>query len=91
MTNPPGGHHTAAITLPPEQTRDILNLLTDTHAVLDLLYLDGANPELTALAESYLHYTASQHTLASLIDALDNLVHHLLTQAMRPAALPQIN
>ena len=86
MTNPPGGYHTADITLPPEQTRDIIILLIDVHGVLDHLYLDGTNPELTAAANSYLHHSASDHTLASIIDAVDTLAYQL-THAMRDAVL----
>ena len=87
----PEVHHPAAITLPPEQTRDLIVLLVDVHGLLDHLHLDGADPELTAAAYGYLHYTTTaHHTLATIIDALDNLISHL-THTMRETVLHPTN
>ena len=82
----PEVRHPTTITLPPEQTRDLIILLIDVHGLLDHLHLDGADPELTAAADSYLHYTTTNHhTLPTIIDALDNLLRHP-TQAIPEAA-----
>jgi len=45
-------------------------MLIDVHAVLDHLYLDGTQPEITAPAEDYLRESASPYSLPALIDAL---------------------
>jgi hypothetical protein len=83
----PEVRHPTTITLPPEQTRDLIILLIDVHGLLDHLHLDGADPELTAAADSYLHYTTTNHhTLPTIIDALDNLISQL-THTMREAVL----
>jgi len=49
-------------------------LLTDTHAALDHLYLDGTQPQLTAPADDYLRASASPYTLAALIAGLDEVI-----------------
>jgi hypothetical protein len=87
MSIPPAGYACTDIALTPDQTRQAIVLLTDVHAVLDHLYLDGTDPELTAAAEAYLHGAASDHTLPSLIDAVGHLVNQL-TWAMRDALTP---
>jgi len=87
----PEVRHPTTITLPPEQTRDLIILLIDVHGLLDHLHLDGADPELTAAADSYLHYTTTNHhTLATIIDALDSLISQL-THTMREAVLHPTN
>jgi hypothetical protein len=87
----PEGHHTTAITLLPEQTRDLIVLLIDVHGLLDYLHLDGADPEITAAADGYLHYTTTaHHTLATIIDALDSLISQL-THTTREAVLHPTN
>jgi hypothetical protein len=87
MTTLPDGQLAAEITLTPEQTRQIIILLIDVHGLLDYyLHLADADPELTAPAEAYLRETASGHTLATVIEALDNLATQL-TRATRDAVL----
>ena len=83
----PEAHHPTTITLPPDQTRDLIVLLIDVHGLLDYLHLDDANPETTTAADTYLHYTTTHHhTLPSLIDALDTLIDQL-THTMRDTIL----
>jgi hypothetical protein len=50
-----------SISLDAGYTRDLILLLIDVHAVLDHLYLDGTQPEITAPAEDYLHQSASPY------------------------------
>ena len=52
-------------------------MLTDVHAVLDHLYLDGTQPQITAPAEHYLRESASPYTLPALIDALGEVTGQL--------------
>jgi len=84
ITTRPGGQVIIEITMPPNQARDIIILLIDVHGVLEHLYRDAPSPELTAAAEAYLRESASDHTLASLINAVDSLGTQL-TCAMRDA------
>jgi hypothetical protein len=81
----PPTYHTH-ITLGPAHTRELIVLLIDIHGLLDHLHLDGANPQITAAANSYLRYTDSHHTLPTLIDAVDTHAYQL-TNAMRTAVL----
>jgi hypothetical protein len=78
MTDPPHGYPIADITLPAHHTRHIIELLLDVHGVLDHLYLDGTRPDLTAAAEDYLRATDSEHSLGSLIKAVDILTNQLI-------------
>jgi len=50
-----------SISLDAGYTRDLILLLIDVHAVLDHLYLDGTQPQITAPAEDYLHQSASPY------------------------------
>src|SRR5215469_8208016 len=68
-------------------TRDIMLLLLDVHAVLDHLHLDGTQPHITAPAEDYLRESASPHTLPALIGALDDVIT-MLTRAIRDTGPP---
>jgi hypothetical protein len=81
------GYPTANLILTPCHTRNIIVLLTDVHGLLDYLFRAGvATPETTAAAQTYLHETLSDHTLDTLIDAIDSLATHL-TWAMRHAII----
>jgi hypothetical protein len=70
ISQPGRDYQIAAIRLDAGYTRDLILLLTDVHAVLDHLHLDGTPPQITAPAEHYLHQSASPRTLPALIDAL---------------------
>jgi len=87
MNIPPDRYAITDIALTPQTTRAAIMLLIDVHGVLDHLHLDGTNPQLTAIADAYLHATASPHTLPTLIDALGQLVNQL-TWAIRDALTP---
>lgn len=52
-------------------------MLTDIRAVLDHLYLDGTQPEITSPGEDYLREYASPYSLPALIDALDEVTTQL--------------
>jgi hypothetical protein len=81
------GHPAANLILTPNRTQEIILLLVDVHGLLDYLFrTDITTPETSAAAETYLHETASDHTLDTIIDALDSLATHL-TWAMRHAII----
>jgi hypothetical protein len=63
ISQPGSDYQIAAISLDAGYTRDLILMLTDVHAVLDHLYLDGTQPQITAPAEDYLRETASPYTL----------------------------
>ena len=79
LSQPGSDYQIASISLDAGYTRDLILMLIDVHAVLDHLYLDGTQPQITAPAEDYLHESASPYTLPALIDALgaatDQLSH----------------
>jgi len=77
ISQPGSDYQIAAISLDAGYTRDLILMLTDVHAVLDHLYLDGTQPEITAPAEDYLRESASPYTLAALIDALGEVTGQL--------------
>ncbi len=77
-------YQTAQVTLDAGNTRDITLMLLDVHAVLDHLYLDGTQPQITAPAEDYLCESASPCTLPGLIEALGEVIS-MLSQAEREA------
>ena len=77
-------YQTAQVTLDAGITRDITLMLLDVHAVLDHLYLDGTQPQITAPAEDYLCESASPYTLPGLIEALGEVIS-MLSQAEREA------
>jgi hypothetical protein len=70
ISQPGSDYQIASISLDAGYTRDLILMLTDVHAVLDHLYLDGTQPEITAPAEDYLRESASPYSLPALIDAL---------------------
>jgi hypothetical protein len=84
ISQPGSDYQIAAISLDAGYTRDLILLLIDVHAVLDHLYLDGTQPQITAPAEDYLRESASPCTLPALIDAL-GAVTGQLSRAERQA------
>ena len=70
ISQPGSDYQIASISLDAGYTRDLILMLIDVHAVLDHLYLDGTQPQITAPAGHYLHESASPCTLPALIDAL---------------------
>ena len=84
ISQPGSDYQIASISLDAGYTRDLILLLIDVHAVLDHLYLDGTQPEITSPAEDYLRESASPYTLPALIDALDEVIS-LLSRAEREA------
>ena len=77
ISQPGSDYQIASISLDAGYTRDLILMLTDVHAVLDHLYLDGTQPEITAPAEDYLRESASPYSLAALIDALGEATDRL--------------
>ena len=84
ISQPGSDYQAAQITLDAGHTRDTTLMLVDVHAVLDHLYLDGAQPQITAPAEDYLHQSASPYTLPALIEALGEVIN-MLSHAEREA------
>jgi hypothetical protein len=85
ISQPGSDYQLAQLTLDAGNARDIMLLLLDVHAVLDHLYLDGAQPGITTPAEDYLRESASPYTLPALISALGDVIT-MLTTALRDAA-----
>jgi len=54
ISQPGSDYQIASINLDAGYTRDLILMLIDVHAVLDHLYLDGTQPQITAPAEDYL-------------------------------------
>jgi hypothetical protein len=77
ISQPGSDYQIASISLDAGYTRDLILMLTDVHAVLDHLYLDGTQPQITAPAEDYLRESASPYTLPALIDALGAVIGQL--------------
>jgi len=77
ISQPGSDYQIASISLDAGYTRDLILMLTDVHAVLDHLYLDGTQPQITAPAEDYLRESASPYTLPALIDALSEITGQL--------------
>jgi hypothetical protein len=78
LISQPGSHYQiTSISLDAGYTRDLILLLTDVHAVLDHLYLDGTQPEITSPAQDYLRESASPYILPALIDALGEVTGQL--------------
>jgi hypothetical protein len=79
ISQPGSDYQIASISLDAGYTRDLILMLIDVHAVLDHLYLDGTQPQITAPAEDYLRESASPYSLPALIAALgaatDQLSH----------------
>ena len=77
ISQPGSDYQTAHLTLDAGNARDIMLLLLDVHAVLDHLYLDGTQPQITAPAEGYLRESASPYSLPALIEALGEATDQL--------------
>ena len=77
ISQPGSDYQIVSITLDAGYTRDLILMLIDVHAVLDHLYLDGTQPEITSPAEDYLRESASPYTLPGLIDALGEVTDQL--------------
>jgi hypothetical protein len=77
ISQPGSDYQITSISLDAGYARDLILLLIDVHAVLDHLYLDGTQPEITAPAEDYLRESASPYTLPALIDALGEVTDRL--------------
>ena len=77
ISQPGSDYQIASISLDAGYTRDLILLLIDVHAVLDHLYLDGTQPEITAPAEDYLRESASPYSMPALIDALGAVTDQL--------------
>jgi hypothetical protein len=77
ISQPGSDYQIVTISLDAGYTRDLILMLTDVHAVLDHLYLDGTQPQITAPAEDYLLQSASPYTLPALIDALGEVTDQL--------------
>jgi len=84
ISQPGSDYQLAEITLDAGHTRDIMIMLLDTHAVLDQLYLDGTQPQITGPAEAVLRESGSPYTLPALINALSDVIDEL-TRATRHA------
>jgi len=70
ISQPGSDYQIASISLDAGYTRDLILMLTDVHAVLDYLYLDGTQPQITAPAEDYLRESASPYSLPALTGAI---------------------
>jgi hypothetical protein len=77
ISQPGSDYQLAQLSLDAGNARDIMLLLLDVHAVLDHLYLDGTQPQITAPAEDYLRESASPYSLPALIDALSQVTDQL--------------
>ena len=77
ISQPGSDYQIVSISLDAGYTRDLILMLIDVHAVLDRLYLDGTQPEITAPAEDYLRESASPYSLPALIDALGEVTDQL--------------
>ena len=77
ISQPGSDYQIVSISLDAGYTRDLILMLTDVHAVLDHLYLDGTQPQITSPAEDYLRESASPYTMPALIDALGEVTGHL--------------
>ena len=84
ISQPGSDYQITSISLDAGHTRDLILMLTDAHAVLDHLYLDGTQPEITAPAEAYLRESASPYSLPALIEALGDVIN-MLSHAEREA------
>ncbi len=93
ISQPGSDYQIASISLDAGYTRDLILMLTDVHAVLDHLYLDGTQPQITAPAGDYLRESASPCTLPALIDALAEATGQLPDQpaAIQPPASDRRN
>ena len=77
ISQPGSDYQIVSISLDAGYTRDLILMLIDVHAVLDHLYLDGTQPQITSPAEDYLRESASPYSLPALIDALGEVTGQL--------------
>ena len=84
ISQPGSDYQLAEVTLDAGHARDIMLMLLDVHTVLDHLWLDGTQPQITGAAEAILRETASPYTLPALISALGEVINEL-TRATRHA------
>ncbi len=77
ISQPGSDYQIVSVSLDAGYARDLVLMLIDVRAVLDHLYLDGTQPEITAPAEHYLRESASPYSLPALIDALDEVTDQL--------------
>jgi len=77
ISQPGSDYQIVSISLDAGYARDLILMLIDVHAVLDHLYLDGTQPEITSPAEDYLRESASPYSLPALIDALGEVTDQL--------------
>ncbi|HEY5987452.1 MAG TPA: hypothetical protein VIV12_13925 [Streptosporangiaceae bacterium] len=89
ISRPGSDYQIASISLDAGYTRDLILMLTDVHAVLDHLYLDGTQPQITSPAEDYLRESASPCTLPALIEALGEATGQLSrAERQAPGSIP---
>src|SRR5256885_16421516 len=86
IPQPGSDYQIVSISLDAGYTRDLILMLIDVHAVLDHLYLDGTQPQITAPAEDYLRESASPYTMPALIDALGEDTGQLSRAERQPLA-----
>ena len=84
ISQPGSDYQIVSISLDAGYTRDLILMLIDVHAVLDHLYLDGTQPQITSPAEDYLRESASPYTLPALIEAFGEVIN-MLSHAEREA------
>ena len=77
ISQPGSDYQIVSISLDAGYTRDLILMLIDVHAVLDHLYLDGTQPQITSPAEHCLRESASPYSLPALIDALGEVTDRL--------------
>ena len=77
ISQPGSDYQIASISLDAGYTRDLILMLTDVHAVLDHLYLDGTQPQITSPAQDYLRESASPYSLPALSNALGEVTDRL--------------
>ena len=77
ISQPGSDYQITSISLDAGYARDLILMLTDIRAVLDHLYLDGTQPEITSPAEDYLRESASPYSLPALIKALGEVTDQL--------------
>ena len=89
ISQPGSDYQIAAISLDAGYTRDLILPLIDVHAVLDHLYPDGTQPEITAPAGDHLLQSASPYPLPALIDAPGQVTGQLSrAERQAPGSIP---
>jgi hypothetical protein len=89
ISQPGSDYQIVSISLDAGYTRDLILMLTDVHAVLDHLYLDGTQPQITAPAEHYLRESASPYSLPALTGALGAVTGQLSrAERQAPGSIP---